>query len=272
MSLITISGSIGSGAEDIARAVAEAVKLPLYDDKKIQEEGLHMGIHAEDIKEMDEKAPGLLDRLFSHNSDLYLNFMEAIVYEISHRGEGVIIGHGSQMLLRDFGCALHVLVHAPEESRIKHVMEKHGLSEKASAKLVHKKDQMKKGFMRFAFDMEYDDPSLYDLVINSEKLGADIGAKMIIDAATHSDIKACGLNALSAMERFALEKKILGYLTKKKISTTMVTIEVEKPGHVHLGGLASTSEDRDILVNAVKEVPGVTDVKSDLTVMPYQYA
>ena len=38
--------------------------------------------------------------------------MDSIIFEVSRKGNGVIIGHGSQMLLQDFGCALHVRIQA----------------------------------------------------------------------------------------------------------------------------------------------------------------
>lgn len=41
-------------------------------------------------------------------------------------------GHGSQLVLRDFGWALHVLILASEDCRIKQVTANHGLSEKAA--------------------------------------------------------------------------------------------------------------------------------------------
>jgi len=99
--------------------------------------------------------------------------MESVIYEVSRSGNGIILGHGSQLLLRDFGCALHVLILASEDYRIKQVMANHGLSEKAAEKMIAKSDSERRGFMRFAFKMDLDDMSLYDLVINPEKLGIE---------------------------------------------------------------------------------------------------
>ena len=43
MSLITITRCIGCGGEEIARKVAGELGLPLYNDKKLEEEAVHMG-------------------------------------------------------------------------------------------------------------------------------------------------------------------------------------------------------------------------------------
>ena len=53
MSLITISRGIGCGGMIIARLVAEGLRLELFDDRKLQEEAIKMGLRTEQI---DEKA------------------------------------------------------------------------------------------------------------------------------------------------------------------------------------------------------------------------
>ena len=136
----------------------------------------------EDVKSgLDEKAPGFLDRIFSRKPEIYLDCMEALVYEVAKKGEGIIIGHGSQMMLRDFECALHVHIYADEATRIRNLMNQRGMSEEAARKLIEKSDHEQEGFFRFAFHMDWTDPSLYDLVINTEQIGIDTAAKLLAD-------------------------------------------------------------------------------------------
>ncbi|HAR46811.1 MAG TPA: hypothetical protein DCS42_09010 [Nitrospiraceae bacterium] len=40
------------------------------------------------------------------------------VTDVARRGHGVILGHGSQMLLRDFSSALHISIHASIDFRV----------------------------------------------------------------------------------------------------------------------------------------------------------
>ena len=102
MHLITISRGVGCGGMVIARLVAEELKVPLYDDHKLQQEAIGMGIRPDEVRELEEKSPGFFDLLMSHKPEIYLNYMEALIYEVDKRGTGVIMGHGSQMLLADF--------------------------------------------------------------------------------------------------------------------------------------------------------------------------
>ena len=118
MPLITISHSIGSDGRAIAALIANKLNYGLYDDDKLQKMAKALGLYAEGLVSLDENAPGLFDRILSNKPELYLDYMESVVFEVARKGEGVIMGHGSQMLLRDFGCAFHARIHTSQSSRI----------------------------------------------------------------------------------------------------------------------------------------------------------
>ena len=99
------------------------MNLELYDDARLQHAIQTMGQEFEDLKHFDQKTPGFFDRLLSNKPEIFQDLMEAVIYEVAKKGAGVIIGHGGQFLLRDFGCALHVLVYATRFSRVQQVIE-----------------------------------------------------------------------------------------------------------------------------------------------------
>jgi cytidylate kinase len=267
MSLVTISGGMGSGAEKVAKLVASTTKLELFDDHRLYDEAIKLGIRAEDLKGLDEKVPGFFDSL-RYNPELYLDILESVVFEVSRTGKGVIVGHGSQVLLRDFGCAMHVLVHASEAYRVQQIMEKHVLSKKAAEKMIQKKDDERRGFFRFAFHMDYTDPSLYDLVINTEKLGISGAAKLVLEAQASDEIKECSLRALGSMERMSLMKKVQASLLKEHFSFTQFRVEVPEEGVVQISGYSATEEDKRRMVKVAERVQGVSKVKDEIGVMP----
>lgn len=268
MSLITISQNLGSGGMSIARTVAEGLDLELYDDDKLQEEALKMGIQSEDLKNIDEKMPGLFDRILGRKPEIYLDFMEAIVYEVSRRGSGVIIGHCSQMLLRDFGCAMHIFVHASEDTRVRNLMEIQKVSRDTALKLIRKNDQQRSGFFKYNFQMDLSDPSLYDLTINTEKIGNEAAAKFIIDLAQSDEIKACSLTALESMERLSLQKKVHAALLQNDIEMRYLNIDVPETGVVRIGGIVFAKEENVRIEETAKRVEGVSNVQTDITVSP----
>ena len=268
MSLITISRSLGSGGEVIASKVAKVLNIELYDDNKLQQAAIDMGIPADDVKKLNEKAPGLFDRLLNRKPETYLELMESVVYDVAHKGTGVIVGHGSQMLLRDFGCAFHVYIHATRPSRVQYIMETKGLNREGAEQLIQKSDHQQSGFFRFAFQMNWNDPSLYDLIVNTEKLGIDSAVKLIVDTAESDQIQTCSLTAVEAMERLSQKKRVEAAVLANDINPFLLNIEVPEKGVVRLSGAAHSQVEKDNLVDIIQGVSGVSEVRNEVGVMP----
>ncbi|RJQ55452.1 MAG: BON domain-containing protein [Desulfobacteraceae bacterium] len=268
MPLITISRSIGSGGGVIAAKVAEALKVELYDDLKLQHTAIDMGIPLEDLKSLDEKAPWFFDRLLSRKPESYLSIMESVVYKVAQEGQGVILGHGSQWLLRVFDCAFHVYIHSTGSSRIRYIMETKGMSREAAEKLVAKTDNEQSGFFRYAFHMDWNDPSLYDLIINTEKLGIEAAAKLIVDTAGSEALSECSLTAVGGMERLSLKKRVEAAILETDINPYLFSIEVPEKGVVHLNGTTYSEEEKNKLIRVVRQVSGVSNVKVEIGIMP----
>lgn len=268
MSLITITTGVGSGGLEVGQLVADKLNLRLYDDSGLHEEAIKMGVSSEELKGMDEKAPGLLDRLFGHNPETYLNLMEAVIYQVASRGEGIIVGHGAPFLLRDFDCALHVRIYAPIVFRIQSLMAEKGIGQKAAEGVIKKSDTERNGFLQFAFRMDLNDLSLYDVTVNRGKLGKDWAAELIVNAAQSEEIKACSLKALDSMENLSLSNKIEAALLKNNISISDLHIQVPERGVVHIEGWLSPLVSESRVVDIIKAVPGVTSVKSEISNLP----
>lgn len=264
MSLITISYSMGTDGLGIARRIADDLKLELYDDQRIQEMIISLGIRAEDIKDLDEKEPGFFDRLLSRKPDIYLRFLDSAVYSVAQKGDGVIVGHGSQTLLQDFGCALHVLINNRTENRIKNLIEQEDMGRDAAKKVIRKSDSTLKGFFRFAYQREWDDPTIYDMVINTEKMGSETAARLVIEAARSEEMKACSLTAIDSMKRLSLAKKIEAELIKNNLFVENLNIEVIENNVVNITGTALTAERKNRVLQIVKGMPEVSDVNLSL--------
>lgn len=268
MALITISHNLGSRGPEIARLTAAALDMPLYDDRKVQGIALASGIHPDDVGGLDEKAPGFFDRILSRRPDIYLEYMESVVYAMARSGTGVIVGHGSQMLLRDFDCALHVRIHARESVRTGRIARDQGLGEADARKLVAKADARQRGFFHFAFQKRWDDAALYDLVINTEKMADEAAAAVVAAAASDQRINECSLTALESMERLALVKRIEAELLKHEIDLKFLTIEIRDADRADISGLVFTPAMVADMPKIVRGVPGVRDVDSRVVLMP----
>jgi cytidylate kinase len=273
MPLITISRGIGCGGMAVARLVSEGLKVELFDDHRLQEEAIKIGLElkefkVEELKDVDSrKAPGLFHRILHIRSEIYLDCVEALVYEAAKKGDGVIIGHGSQMLLQDFECALHVHIYASESTRIQNLMTQKGLSEEAARKLILKSDHEQKGFFQFAFHMDWNDPSLYDLIINTEQIGLDLAARIIMEVAASDQMKACSLTALDAMEKLSLKKKVQAVLMENNISLSYLHLDVPEKGVVEIIGAAHSTEEKKKILKTLKTLSGVSKIEENIVVL-----
>jgi cytidylate kinase len=265
MSLITISRTIGCGCGEIGRDVAGGLGLELYDDERFRKEAVELGISNEEAARLDEKRPGFFDRLFNHRPYLYRELMESVVYEIAGRGSGVIVGHASQVLLHDFDCAFHVLCSCPETSRIRRVAEKSGISGERAEEIIRKADRERDDFLRTVYHLYWKDPALYDLVINTEKLGEEYAARLII-AAVRERITECGLDSLSAMARLSLKKKARAALIDESFNINLLFLDVPGEGEIYIRGLASTLEEAGKIKSVLEGLDGVLRVVSDISV------
>jgi len=261
---------MGSGGRIIAQKVAEGLGLEVFDDVKFQEAALQAGISPEDRANLDERAPGLWGHIWRQKSDMYINLMESVVYDLAKKGQGVIVGHAGQILLSEFNCALHVLIFAPEEARIQRLVDQHKMSRENAEKLLHKADHELQGFFQFAFHKTLDDISLYDLIVNTAKMKEDAAARLITEAVQSDTIKECTLQALQSMESLALAKRVEAAILKSELSLAHVSVEVPAAGQVLLTGLVYSDVGKDTLLKSVRGVQGVKDIRAEISVVPAQ--
>ena len=268
MSLITITQNWGCQGPEIAKLVADHLNLELYDDARLLKTFQSVGKGFENLKKFDEKVPGFFDRIISNKPDIFLDLMEAVIYEVAKKGAGVIIGHGGQFLLRDFGCALHVLIFASRSTRVRTVVEQQKVSREVADRLIGKSDENQAGFFQFAFHREWNDLSLFDLVISTEKLTPASVSKIIVEAAQNQEVKTCSLTALDAMDRLSLKKKIEAALLKNNFDPRYIHITLPDKGVVLIRGLTESDGELARLKEVVGAVEGAREVRSEVSVRP----
>ena len=150
------------------------------------------------------------------------------------------------------------------EQRVQRIMKQQGLDRETAEKLVEKTDNAQKGFFQYAFNMQWDDPTLYDLVINPSKLGPEAAVKLIVEAASPENMNTCSLSALEAMGRLSLIRKIETALLKNGHNISILQIDVEQDGVVRIGGYAPNDIDRADILQTIQALEGVSAVESTL--------
>lgn len=204
MPVITIRGQLGSGAPQIGRLVADILKIDYVDREIIAE--VATKIDRSDSKVITKESPpsNLLEKIgevLEHRAIArgvssaylptwamplddkhYLTALRFVIRELAKTHRIVIRGRGSQLILKDYPKALHVLVVAPLEMRVKRVMKEMKLDEKSAKQEIKRSDGSRREFTKRYFRARLEDPVLYDLVINTKKLSCKAAASIVVDA------------------------------------------------------------------------------------------
>jgi cytidylate kinase len=93
------------------------------------------------------------------------------------------MGRGAEALLRDHPTSLHVRVVAPLERRVARVMELLSVDRTLALEAIDRADSVHSGYLKYAMNVDWTDPSLHDLTINAARFPADHAVEMIAGAA-----------------------------------------------------------------------------------------
>jgi cytidylate kinase len=112
----------------------------------------------------------------------YVRMVGLVIRGLAHEGNVLILGRGGQMLLRDYAGALHVQTVAPFVNRVEVVVSRYGLSERDAQQRVRASDRARFDYLRRYHDVDWLDPTLYHLVLNTASLPAASAVKLIVAA------------------------------------------------------------------------------------------
>ena len=262
MTLITISENMGAGGLEVARKVAAELDIDLFDDDRLHQEAKNEGLQSEGLPILEEKTPAFWGRILSRKPQVYLELMENVIYNVAQKGQGVIIGHGSQLLLRDFDCALHIFITASLVTRVDRLSEKLKMNHDDVEKIVKNKDREKENFFRYAFRSDWKDISVYDIIINTEKIGYNIAKDIIIESLKSYTLQSCSVNAIKKMKRYLLRTRVESEILNTNIkSISQLHVDVPEDGLVYLTGFVYSENEKTSLLDKVRSVSDVLEIE-----------
>ena len=212
MAVITISRRFGSGGDEIAERVCQLLEYRYFDKALMAEVAAEMGLAAEDIVDLSEdvhEARGFLDRLFSTSRkvteleaipedrpgsviEVVKNLDEAqsialiqnMIQVAYKEGNVVIVGRGGQAILKDKPDVLHLRVEAPLDDRVQRLCDRANYSLGGAQDAAIKHDRTSADYLKRFYKIDWSDPLLYDLVLNTGRLSVEAAAQLIVRAVT----------------------------------------------------------------------------------------
>ncbi len=117
------------------------------------------------------------------SDSVYMKTMTTIIRDLGDRGDIVVLGRGSQMVLRDLPGALHVLAVAPEDLCIERLADREAISQEEAARRAHNSNRARAAFYRRFWKVDESDSSLYDITLETSRLSYEIAAELVAAAA-----------------------------------------------------------------------------------------
>ena len=141
--IVNIGCEYGSGGPDIGRMVAESLGIPFYDRDLVDQVVEKLGVDRDLVEKADSGKENVKYEFDTTFGPRYANLTNRVIYtqfEVIHKlaakSSCVIIGRCSNYILKDRDDCLNIFVYAPDEFKVKHIMEQKGISQKEAQKLV----------------------------------------------------------------------------------------------------------------------------------------
>ena len=112
----------------------------------------------------------------------YVRMVDLVIRGLAQEGNVLIMGRGGQVVLRKHPSALHVQIVAPLAHRVQVVMASQGLSKREAQSRVRASDRARSDYLRRYYDVDWLDPTLYHLIINTGRIPISTAVELIIAA------------------------------------------------------------------------------------------
>ena len=185
--IISVGREFGSGGHLIAEKLSERFGIKLYDNNLLLEVAEKHGGCAESIKKYDETPKS---RILSRTVRGYNNSPEDIVSqlqfdfirELAEKGDSfVIVGRCAETVLKGHPALVSIFVLGDYDKKLERVIQKYSLSEKEAKSLMKTTDKKRKSYHNYNCDLHWGDSRLYEISINSSRLGIDGTVEILED-------------------------------------------------------------------------------------------
>jgi cytidylate kinase len=104
-----------------------------------------------------------------------------LVKAITENKDAIIIGRCANIIYKDSKDVTSVYLFADKEFRIKHLMERDGISEKEAEKYIKEVDEKRTSFHKYCTDTVWGDAKEYQLCLDTGKIGFEKTAEFIMN-------------------------------------------------------------------------------------------
>jgi cytidylate kinase len=221
-SVLTFTVQAGASGHAIARLVASRLDCTYLDDEVVLRAAQLAGVSARAMAAA-ERWPGLGERIWQglslarreENPALLWSgeveesagaldpryhrfFLDRVVIKAANDASCVIVGHGAQVTLRGRGPGVcNVLLYGSVDRRALRLASQDGLSEEEALSRLRRQDREQSEYLRHVYQVDWLDPDLYQLMLNTDDLADDDAANLVAQLASASGVAPRGFGRFS---------------------------------------------------------------------------
>jgi len=215
--IICVSHTTGAGGESVGRAVSDRLGFRYVDEEVVESAAESVGLDPAVISNVERRkslVARVLDRVaesgreprprlspsLSGSSRTQATFAEPVrqmpsgddlralirevISDVAEEGDVVIVAHAASMALAGREDVLRVLVTASPETRARRVAEAGKVDARQAAKLIRDEDAARDDYLARFYRVDREQPTHYDLVVNTDVISPDRAADLLLLAAT----------------------------------------------------------------------------------------
>lgn len=210
MTIVTLSRQYGSGGDEVAHQVCNLLGYSYFDKQMLVAVAAEVGLSKDEIVDFSIdsyrartffdhllvgwRAPRTIaqsqvwqeelledfDTLLSVEQNVAL--VENALKTAYEQDNIVIAGRGGQAYFENRPNILHVRIVASLESCIHRVQKRQNISFSAARNLILERNRASAAYLERFYDVDWANPQLYHLVINTERLSVDVATQLIVTA------------------------------------------------------------------------------------------
>lgn len=201
MATITISRQFGAGGRTFGEKLAKRLGYYYADDVMVKEVAQRMNVSSKAVRGFEKEGASnlmkILDKFISKEyidrhisekhghvyEEKYVESVRSIVRGLHEQGNVVIVGRGSQYILQDEKNVIHVLLVKGLDDRVRFITENYMIrNEEEARRIINRADKIRENFLSFFSNNEsHDNPLLYDLTLNMNRINMDQALKLMVD-------------------------------------------------------------------------------------------
>lgn len=256
MAILTISRQFGSRGRDVCHGVVKELGYEFLDKEKLLGELTKKGTKwVKWGSGLDEHSPSIWER-FDWSFRAFGALIKCLILEYASRDNVVIMGRGSNFILRDVSYSFRIRVVAPLEKRIETIMIRDNVDYQTASWLVKRTDEDRRRFLAVLYGINWDDPSSYDAVFDSSERSTDEIVRVCCDTLLTKNLLKTDLEEKTLHMRTAAAGLEAELLTDPSLFLFNLDVSIEKNHIVVEGTVRNPKHKKKIEQRALHLAPG----------------